>query len=42
MGIAKLNTRLLILIDINNLLQNITALDELKKVKKKYNKPYRQ
>lgn len=36
LGIAKLNARLLILIDINNLLQNITTLDELKKVKKKY------
>lgn len=36
MGIAKLDTRLLILINIDNLLQNIATLDELKHVKKIY------
>jgi purine-binding chemotaxis protein CheW len=32
LGIAKLHDRILILIDINNLLQDITSIDELKKL----------
>jgi purine-binding chemotaxis protein CheW len=30
LGVAKLNDRLLVLIDINNLLRNITSIDEWK------------